>query len=273
MSRKILLLATLTVMAAYGQAQSMNQPSNQPGANQPAPANAPYGGPITTTPTATFTTPAPTAGISDAGRAGISVNSNAAAQGEIAPAGSSEPATISPAPTEISPAENMPTNDLGASGSVNDGSAVAAPLGVAEAASHFKTEKTTLNARVLNNEDVQAIVNGKGSVTTAGVTSGPSAAQNGNGQPSTIGAQAGSQIATQSIAAQPVNEQNSSAQQSAGIETNAENATTPQINQNQQPNDAEGTTRLPATSTFLPLLGLMGLASGGFGLWFRRFRK
>jgi hypothetical protein len=273
MSRKILLLATLTVMAAYGQAQSMNQPSNQPGANQPAPANAPYGGPITTTPTATFITPAPTAGISDAGRAGISVNSNAAAQGEISPAVSSEPATISPAQAEIAPTENTPTNDLGASSSVNDGSAVAAPLGVAEAASHFKTEKTTLNARVLNNEDVQAIVNGKGSVTTAGVTSGPSAAQNGNGQPSTIGAQAGSQIATRSIAAQPVNEQNSSAQQSAGTETNAENATTPQINQNQQPNDAEGTTRLPATSTFLPLLGLMGLASGGFGLWFRRFRK
>jgi hypothetical protein len=265
MSRKILLLATLTVMAAYGQAQSMNQPLNQPGVNQPAPANAPFGGPITTTPTATFITPAPTAGISDAGRAGISVNSNAAAQGEIAPAGSSEPATISPAQAEISPAENMPTNDLGASGSVNDGSAVAAPLGVAEAASHFKTEKTTLNARVLSNEDVQAIVNGKGGVTTSASMASGAGAPAQTGQPSTIVAQTGSP--------QPVNEQNSSARQSVGIETNAENATTPQINQNQQPNDAQGTTRLPATSTFLPLLGLMGLASGGFGLWFRRFRK
>jgi hypothetical protein len=264
MSRKILLLATLTVIAAYGQAQS---------ANQPAPANAPYGGPITTTPIATFTTPAPTAGISDAGRAGISVNSNAAAQGEIPPADGSEPSTISPAQTEIAPAENMPTNDLGASGSVNDGLAVVAPLGVAEAASRFKTEKNALNGRVLSNEDVQAIVNGKTGVTAPASSASGSGTPAQTGQPSTIGAQAGSQIATQSIAAQSANEQNSSAQQSVGAETNTENFTTPQINQNQQSNDAQGTTRLPGTSTFLPLLGLMGLASGGFGLWFRRFRK
>lgn len=271
MSRKILLLATLAVMAAYGQAQSTNQPSaNQPSA---APANAPFGGPITTTPTATFITPAPTAGISDAGRAGISVNSNATAQGEISPAVGSEPVSIAPAPTEISPAEYPPTNDLGASVSVNDGSAIATPVGVAEVASRFKTEKTTLNARVLSNEDVQAIVNGKGGVTTSATVASGSGTPTQTGQSSTIGAQAGSQVVTQSIAAQPVNEQNSSAQQSAGTETNAENATTPQINQNQQSNDAQGTTRLPATSTFLPLLGLMGLASGGFGLWFRRFRK
>ncbi|HEY2391839.1 MAG TPA: hypothetical protein VGK22_11760 [Candidatus Angelobacter sp.] len=270
MSRKILLLAALTIMAAYGQAQS-----NQPSANQPAPVSdsAPYGGPITTTPIATFTTPAPTAGISDAGRAGISVNSNAATQGEIQPAAGSEPDTIAPAQTETAPAENMPTNDLGASGSVNAGSAVVAPLGVAEAASRFKTEKNTLNARVLSNEDVQAIVNGKTGVTTPASMASGSGAPAQTGQPSTIGAQAGSQIETQSITAQPVNEQNSSAQQSTGTETNTENATTPQINQNQQSNDAPGTTRLPATSTFLPLLGLMGLASGGFGLWFRRFRK
>jgi hypothetical protein len=265
MSRKILLLATLTAVAIYGQGQSVNQPANQP-------ANTAYGAPITTTPIATFTTPAPTAGISDAGRAGISVNTNAAAQGEVAGV-SSEPVSIAPAPTEISPAENTPTNDLGASGSVNDGSVVAAPLGVAEAASHFKTVKTTLNARVLSNEDVQAIVNGKGGVTTAGVAAGSgSTPQNGNGDASSIGSQAGSQLATQSTAVQPANEQNN-AQQSAAGETNADNATTPQINQNQQSNDAQGATRLPATSTFLPLLGLVGLASSGFGLWFRRFRK
>ncbi len=265
MSRKILLLATLTAMATYGQGQSVNQPANQP-------ANTAYGAPITTTPIATFTTPAPTAGISDAGRAGISVNTNTAAQEEVAPGVSSEPVSIAPAPTEISPAENIPTNDLGASGSVND-AVVAAPLGVAEAASRFKTAKTTLNARVLSNEDVQAIVNGKGGVTTAGVAAGSgSAAQNGNGDASAIGSQAGSQIATQSTAVQPANEQNNP-QQPAASETNADNATTPQINQNQQSNDAQGATRLPATSTFLPLLGLVGLASSGFGLWFRRFRK
>jgi hypothetical protein len=266
MSRKILLLATLTAMATYGQGQSVNQPPNQP-------ANTAYGAPITTTPIATFTTPAPAAGISDAGRAGISVNTNAATQEEIAPGVSSEPVSIAPAATEISPAESAPTNDLGASVSVNDGSAGAAPLGVAEAASRFKTNKTTLNARILSNEDVQAIVNGKGGVTTAGLAAGSgSAPQNGSGEASSLGSQAGSQVATQSTAVQPANEP-SNPQQSAATDTNAGSGTTPQINQNQQSNDAQGATRLPATSTFLPLLGLVGLASSGFGLWFRRFRK
>jgi hypothetical protein len=55
--------------------------------------------------------------------------------------------------------------------------------------------------------------------------------------------------------------------------TSADNATTPQINRNQQTNDAQGSRRLPATATFLPLLGLLGLASGGIGLCFRKFRK
>jgi cobalamin biosynthesis Mg chelatase CobN len=55
--------------------------------------------------------------------------------------------------------------------------------------------------------------------------------------------------------------------------TEAENSTTPQINQSQQSNDAQGARRLPATATFLPLLGLLGLVSGGIGFWFRKFRN
>jgi cobalamin biosynthesis Mg chelatase CobN len=61
--------------------------------------------------------------------------------------------------------------------------------------------------------------------------------------------------------------------QTGAADTQAENSTTPQINQNQQSNDAQGSRRLPATATFLPLLGLLGLVSGGIGFWFRKFRN
>jgi cobalamin biosynthesis Mg chelatase CobN len=61
--------------------------------------------------------------------------------------------------------------------------------------------------------------------------------------------------------------------QTGAADTEAENSTTPQINQNQQSNDAQGSRRLPATATFLPLLGLLGLVSGGIGFWFRKFRN
>jgi len=61
--------------------------------------------------------------------------------------------------------------------------------------------------------------------------------------------------------------------QPTGAGVSAENSTTPQINQKQQSNDAQGSRRLPATATFLPLLGLLGLVSGGIGLWFRKFKN
>src|SRR5690349_11150425 len=66
MSRTIVFMAALTIFAAGNvQAQSGNQSLT------PAP-NGPFGGSILTTPVATLPTPAPTVGISDAGRAGIS---------------------------------------------------------------------------------------------------------------------------------------------------------------------------------------------------------
>jgi hypothetical protein len=61
--------------------------------------------------------------------------------------------------------------------------------------------------------------------------------------------------------------------QATGSETAAGNSTTPQINQNQQSNDAQGKSKLPATSTLLPLFGLLGIVSGGLGLWFRKWRR
>ena len=96
------------------------------------------------------------------------------------------------------------------------------------------------------------------------------------GQPQGGSAQAGP---TQNASAKPQAQKGATAQAGtpppapAGQEATSSNATTPQINQNQQSNDAQGGSRLPATSTLLPLLGILGAVSGGIGLWFRKFRK
>jgi hypothetical protein len=265
MSRKILLAAALTAFAASGLAQTNNQIT--------APANGqPFGGPILVTPNATLTSPPPTAGISDAGRAGISVNSNAVAINGTSPAATTdmtgnETIAVSPALSTGAPAESAPTNDLGVSVSVNDGSATAVPIGVAEAASQYKTAKTTVYAHTLDNQDVQQILSGKESVITASNIS----PQGADGQPLSAGIQAGlGQNAPQPVGGSA--QQSTAPVQASGAETSADNATTPQINQNQQANDAQGTTSLPATATLLPLLGLLGLASAGLGLWFFKFR-
>ncbi|MGH9569625.1 MAG: LPXTG cell wall anchor domain-containing protein, partial [Candidatus Angelobacter sp.] len=69
---------------------------------------------------------------------------------------------------------------------------------------------------------------------------------------------------------QSQNPANSNAQaQSSG-------ATTPQMSQpkpGNQGSDQQSNKELPATATLLPLLGILGLASGGIGLVFRKYRK
>src|SRR5215813_6171319 len=64
MSHKFILIVAATIFAGISA-------SGQTG-GQPATNTGPFGGAIVTTPTATLPTPAPAAGISDAGRAGIS---------------------------------------------------------------------------------------------------------------------------------------------------------------------------------------------------------
>jgi hypothetical protein len=63
-------------------------------------------------------------------------------------------------------------------------------------------------------------------------------------------------------------------------QTSAQNegqsATTPQVSQKSnaaQNNGEEDNTRLPASSTLLPLFGVLGLASGAAGLWLKRHRR
>jgi hypothetical protein len=275
MSRKILFLAALAAFAVSGQGQSTNQSSTQ---TTTTPYNGPFGGPILVTPNASLPSPVPAAGISDAGRAGISANPAPANSGETAPityittTTVAAPAAVAPANTETAPEANTEanTNDLGVSVSVNNGP-VAAPISVAEAATRFKTDKTALNARVLSNEDVRLIVNRDSNGRSMALDMPPpnpasaqSTAQPQEAQSSAPPAPQGQEPAPSAATSQ---------QQPADTQTSSDNATTPQINQNQQSNDAQGATRLPATATILPLLGLLGLASAGFGLLFQRFRN
>jgi hypothetical protein len=277
MPRKMLFTAVLVISTAvFGQGQS-TYPSTSP-----APVNGPFGGPILVTPSASFPSPAPAAGISNAGRAGISIETNSTAPVEAVtePSGTT-PATTAPAgePNNALTTEsgNTSANDLMPSTSASSVSeAAAGAMSLAEISSRYKAEKGARNARVLGNEDVEKMLANKGGVTMAKNMPplGPGAMPQG-GQ-----TQAGTQTAATSGGPQSAsaNQQAgtppaSSAGQSNAPDTSAENSTTPRVNQNQQSNDAQGSKRLPATAGFLPLLGLLGLASGGIGFWFRKFRK
>ena len=283
MLRKILLTtALLSSTAVFGQGQSTTQSTN------PAPVNGPFGGPILVTPSASFPTPAPVAGISNAGRAGITSETNSTAPVE-AVAGTSGTTTVpasvpATASAESNSAlstapENTAANDLMPSTSAS-GVSIAAPgtVSLAEISSRYKAEKNGRNARVLGNDDVQQMLANKSGVTMAKNMPplGPGTLEQG-GQ-----AQAGTQTAATLSGSQSASAQQgqagtpppaSSQGQSAAPDTSAENSTTPRVNQNQQSNDAQGSRRLPATAGYLPLLGLLGLASGGIGFWFRKFRK
>ena len=271
------------------------------------PLSTPLIGAAPATPSATFSAPAPTAGISNAGRAGISNSAPLpttvpslgstvvyvtqppvetvttgvpVANGENA-ANNPATGTSSGAPSEVSSEGNEPggriINDMGPSyyadalPSADNGS-------LGELSAHYKALKGTTNARMLTNDDVQQMVASKNGVTMAKNMPplGPgSVVQSGQAQ------QAGSQSATQNAhTGSSASQQGQNAANSQGgtpppspSGVSAENSTTPQINQNQQSNDAQGKGRLPATATILPLLGLLGLVSGGIGFWFRKFRK
>ena len=281
MPRKMLLTATLVISTAvFGQGQSTNQSTS------PAPVNGPFGGPILVTPSASFPSPAPAAGISNAGQAGISnagqagisVETNSMAPVEAVAVPSGTTAAGSEANSALPPESgNTAANDLMPSTSASGVSEAAVPgaLSLAEISSRYKAEKGARNARVLGNDDVEKMLANKGGVTMAkNMPPLGSGALEQGGQPQTAGAQTaapsgGSQSASanQQTTTPPV----SNPGQSTAPDTSAENSTTPRVNQNQQSNDAQGSGRLPATAGFLPLLGLLGLASGGIGFWFRKF--
>ena len=279
MPRKILFTAALLISTAvFGQGQSTN-PSTSP-----APVNGPFGGPILVTPSASFPNPAPAAGISDAGRAGITIETNSTAPVEaVGTSGTtSVPATAggesnSALTTE---SEKTPANDLIPSTSASGVSEAAVPntVSLAEISTRYKAEKGARNARILGNDDVEKMLANKRGVTMAKNMPplGPGTLEQGGQAQAADTQTAATSSGSQSASAnqQPGTPPPASSQgQSTASDTSAENSTTPRVNQNQQSNDAQGSRRLPATAGFLPLLGLLGLASGGIGFWFRKLRK
>lgn len=292
MSRGILLVTGLVVFSAVlAQGQTTTPSTTAP------PVNGPFGGPILVTPSVSFPNHVPTAGISDSGRAGIS---NAANGVETTTAPESPAAIVSTPSASLSESTSLSESanqtavtDLGTSTFVRGASEESGQgtISLAEVSSRYKAEKGTRSARELSNEDVHTMLNNKSGVTMAKNMPplGPGALEQ-SGQ-----AQTGSQSATPSSQSTQQDAQTNASMsqqgqvasgqtgtqqpapadksQSAGTGVSVENSTTPQINQNQQANDTQGRGRLPATATFLPLLGLLGLASGGIGFWFRKFRN
>src|SRR5437870_1011653 len=265
--------------------------------------------------TVTFASPAPTAGISEAGIAGISDHApiQPGVQSTLGPSTvvyssapptvfyTSQPSANSAVASEIT--TEGAVNDLGSSfyaGAVNARSPAAgmnASLSLGEVAAQNKTRNGAQHARSYTNADVQKLLsrNGSGNVMEAanrapsGVpapaqnpqspATGTVPAQNTNSSTTTSSAQNIAQPAPSGSGAPVAQagqlgvEQGAASQAQQNAETNsAGNAgTTPRIRQTQR--TQENAQQLPATSTILPLLGLIGLATSGAGLWYRKFRK
>jgi hypothetical protein len=270
--------------------QTMGGPAGNGGTTQANPANLnntnglngggfatgnTSGGVILSTPTASFDSPQPTAGISNAGRAGISNTTplNTGLQNTLNPStvvysNYSEVLSggISPAMAAINAANEAgrneigPANDLGVS-YYND--SISAPVvnsrSLAEVAASYKSQANAQHRTYTNSDVPRENAGLLGNSVLAANTPPPlpqvSAAQG----PTAAPAQATQQPAQ---SAQPQETQF----QSAGT------TTTPQINQPKSTNENQPGS-LPATSTLLPLLGLLGVASGGIGMWYRRNRR
>jgi hypothetical protein len=268
------------------------------------------------TPTAAFDTPAPTVGVSNAGRTGIS-NNAPLSNGALSVTPPSSIAFTSAAPvvtTGTAAAETStglaaePVNQASATGDfgpsyfagAESAASTTGPMSVAELATQYKSRQGSSNAHTYTNADIEQLVNKKSGVVLASnssqawVTSG-SASSQAQPQPS-ITANSNAPAALQrpestlpgsdaqtaqntAPAPQPTSPQNNSQSAtqpgSTASEENQNSATTPRINQPQpQPGSREGETKsLPATATLLPLLGLIGILTGGFGLFYRRPRR
>lgn len=272
MSYKVLLFLLLGMsLIAAGQTGTGNQPVSSPQTwNNTSGQSVPLGnglgstsgtagyygegaagGTLLSTPTATFDSPAPTAGISNTGRAGISDASpvNPAVQSTLGGSTlvySNVPADMampgSPATAAVSP-ERAKT-DLGPSFySTQVGTIRNEGPSLGEIATHYQQLQPVQGLRTYTNADVRPTNNRLGnenSVLAANMP--PVLGQSGTSSASPSGARSSPPAQT--------------AETSTGTE--APNAAT---------ND-----RLPATFTFLPLLTLLGVTSSGLGLLLRKRR-
>ncbi|HEY6347800.1 MAG TPA: hypothetical protein VI636_00170 [Candidatus Angelobacter sp.] len=267
MLRKILWVSTFLIsLAAFSQ---VSAPPNQYSAKAlPAgyggtvwTGSGLVGGVLLTTPSSSFPAIANTAGISDGGRAGIS-NSVPFNSGmpTTAPAGTyvylpyTTPLGENSGASNAEGASERPTNDLLPSYFTNNvGTPIATGPSLAEIAARYgggrgvPARQGRQNVRTYTNADVPH--ENAGMLTKIWVAEGklPAAAQD---SPTLMASAVApeSPAPTSRPATQPQTQSSSSA-----------------------PGSGQGQAqKLPTSSTFLPLLGLLGLASGGLGLLLRR---
>jgi len=329
MFRRILFISTLSAsIAVFGQGtpnQTGSPSGPEPGTVEGNPGTMVVnpgmvngvintGGYVTTgpglnsisTPITTFPTPQPTAGISMAGRAGISLDSaqSPSASPNVVYTNTETGYATAPGNANAVPAGRA-INDLGPSYFVENSSGsgtatTAASLG--EVASQFKAHRPTQNVRTYTNSDVDRMngnMNLRGTNINANVA--PSSAQGVNAPESAAAAPVQQAPGMQTTPAPPsgvtpspfeprlsasarpspaIRAEGAQSSATQGSTTEAapagnESATTPEVKQSQsaQNTDQQSQNRLPATSTLLPLLGLVGLASGSIGLLVRKFRR
>ncbi|HEY6254118.1 MAG TPA: hypothetical protein VI685_29540 [Candidatus Angelobacter sp.] len=216
----------------------------------------PLGGVLLTTPTASFPSPPTAVGISDAGRAGISNTSGPYSSGVpivAAPATYFYMPYASPAESIAPSAEGTSEearNDLLPSYSVNNVGTPANMNGpsLAEIAARYQRERATQTARTYTNADVPR--ENAGLLTRIWVAEGklPAAGQNPT-------------LMASATPPQPPN---------AGAVAQAQGSASGTASEQGQTQSQRS--QLPASSTILPLLGLLGLVSGGLGVLLKRRR-
>lgn len=259
MASRLLLISVLSVsLASFAQ---VSAPPAQDNGNPAVPTAipttgtvwtgiAPAGGPLLSTPEASFASPLPTAGISDAGRAGISdsaplntgvpstlgsatmvylnVPENVVANGE----------TVNPAMAAVSP--ERAHNDLLTSPSFSTiGAPASNGMSLGEIAALYRARQTAQNIRTYTNADVPRENAGNLTNILLAENKMPAPPQSAATTPSTPPART---------------------RQATSAQTDA-SATAPQVPATQSENKS-----LPASASILPLLGLLGLVSTGIGL-------
>ena len=266
------------------------------------------GGPALSTPSVTFATPTTTAGISLADRAGISERTSSAtaalSTSESLPvygynnvaneaAQPSVPENTGAAPAAANNSGRL-ISDVGPSSfggaayssgapAGGNGAVASAAPSLGEVAAKYKSERPQ-NMRTYTNADALRLSD---SMNVHGANVNPVSAQNtvppGPQTQSTTTPGAQTSTAPQlSASARPSPgipapaAQSSSAQNSdnSSAAQSQENPTTPQVSQktpeNQNGSEETGK-RLPASSTLLPLFGVLGLGFGAVGLWLRKY--
>ena len=279
----VLLAFTIAPLAQTGSSPSNSNVAVPSAGVMVAPAET---GTVAATPGITFVTPPPTAGISDAGRAGIS---NTAPTVLLTPNNPSTIVYVTGAPmtaaeaaggpvAEMQPTETS-TSDLGPSTFVQGNTIAAANArSLGEVAADYKARRGAQTARTITNADVLKIT-GNGANNTGGLQASsnqPATLMAQNQQPANPSSTAGAPLSASTQPQTQPPSQSAPANTGAGTQAQPQqpNAqrTTPQIQQEAQTPGAASDQQLPATSTLLPLLGVLGLAGSGAGMWLRRRR-